>query len=100
LDQSQQGGRLAAKQLQKQSANCKGSGTLLLQLPEVHTVQQARQQVDHLQQQAYFKTRKLQGDLVLRLPTKQHLALICSKPCHDCLCLICMALTALVHLSA
>ncbi|KAL0051379.1 hypothetical protein WJX82_006419 [Trebouxia sp. C0006] len=30
------------------------------ELPEVHTVQQARQQVDHLQQQAYFETRKLQ----------------------------------------
>ncbi|KAA6422812.1 MAG: hypothetical protein FRX49_07347 [Trebouxia sp. A1-2] len=59
LHQSQQG-RLAAKQPQNQSADCTGSGALLLQLPEVHTVQQARQQVDHLQQQAYFKTRKLQ----------------------------------------
>lgn len=35
------------------------SGGLLLQLPEVHTLEQAWQQVDHLQQQAYFKTRKL-----------------------------------------
>ena len=37
------------------------SGGLLLQLPEVHTLEQAWQQVDHLQQQAYFKTRKLNG---------------------------------------
>lgn len=60
LHQSQQGGHVAAKQLQENPADCAGSQALLLQLPEVHTVQQARQQVEHLQQQAYFKTRKLQ----------------------------------------
>ncbi|KAL0030684.1 hypothetical protein WJX77_002096 [Trebouxia sp. C0004] len=60
LHQSQQGGHDAAKQLQENPADCTGSRALLLQLPEVHTVQQARQQVDYLQQQAYFKTRRLQ----------------------------------------
>jgi len=95
LHQSQQGRRVAAKQLQNQAADCTGSRALLLQLPEVHTVQQARQQVDHLQQQAYFKTRKLQGDPVLRLHIQQQLAHICSKPRDDFLCLVYMVLMAL-----
>ena len=36
-------------------------GQLLLQLPHVHSLQQAKQQSDALQLQAYKKTRKLQG---------------------------------------
>ena len=40
---------------------------LLLQLPQVHSLQQAKQQSDALQLQAYQKTRKLQGTLLTAL---------------------------------
>lgn len=37
------------------------NGQLLLQLPRVHSLKQAKQQSDALQLQAYQKTRTLQG---------------------------------------
>ena len=65
VSHAQGGSNNTAQQDRKQSADLTASSELLLQLPEVHTMQQARQQVDHLQQQAYFKTRKLQGGFSL-----------------------------------
>ena len=47
-------------------------GQLLLQLPQVQSLQQAKQQSDALQLQAYKKTRKLQGMV----------ATLCSCNCH------------------
>lgn len=68
-----------AQQGRQQSADFTASSELLLQLPEVHTVQQARQQVDHLQQQAYFKTRKLQGEYLALFLLEDRLKL--HSPC-------------------
>ena len=49
-------------------------GQLLLQLPQVHSLQQAKQQSDALQLQAYQQTRKLQGTPLI--------ALSCSCRCY------------------
>lgn len=58
---------LAAEQLSARDRQ------LLLQLPQVHSLQQAQQQSNALQLQAYQKTRKLQGmrsdDTVMHLQT-------------------------------
>ena len=55
------------------------NGQLLLQLPRVHSLKQAKQQSDALQLQAYQKTRMLQGiTLIARHACCGHVCKFCS----------------------
>lgn len=62
-------------------------GQLLLQLPQVQSLQQAKQQSDALQLQAYIKTRKLQGMVAVLYSCDCYLARH-DWSVHKCICYI------------